>query len=133
MSDLSLVIDRLESLGGILRVYAAGKVPTNPGSAYAVASINSGDRASTRLDGRSPGMTYRVTVQLFSQSTEGVLDLAKRADDALYDQRLTEFVGEPFCWREISTPPTRDPDAGGLMYALHTYSFRAGPVLVDES
>lgn len=134
MSDLDLIVDRLESVGGVLRVYAAGQVPTTPGSAYAVVSLDTGGRASSRVDGRSPNRVYRIAVQLVSQSTHGVLDLAKRADEALYDQRLTEFDDAPFCWREIATAPMRDPDAGGAMYALHTYSFRAGPVLVaDES
>ena len=123
MADLDLLVDRAETAGA-LKVYKVGAVPTtNPGDAYIVLGLDTGTPTSTRTDGRSPNTTRRITAQLHSRWIEGVLDMAEYADEAFKDVVLTELDGDPYCWREMATQPARDPDAGGWLYALHTYRY----------
>ena len=119
-ADLAALIELAED-AGITRVYKAGSVPNSPALPYAVISLDSGQRKSTRVGGWSPNLRRRFVVQMFGSTHDSVLATAAKADEAFYDQRLTTVTGSPFSWRELATPPARDPDASGVMYALHTY------------
>ena len=123
MSDLDLLVARATT-AGIHRVYKLGEVPAVPvGASYAVLAVDPGQRAGTRVSGDSPGLTRRITAQLFASTDDGIQDLVARADAAFYDQTLTEFDDDPFCIRELAVGPIRDPDGGSLLYILHTYRF----------
>lgn len=123
MTVLSDLVARAQAAGA-LRVYEAGKVPSAVVGGYLVLSLDSGSRASTRADGRSPSRVRTLSVQVLAQSHDGLMAMADLADAAFYDVTLTEVPGTPFCWRDIATQPTRDPDGGGWLYMLHTYRFQ---------
>lgn len=122
MSDLDLLKTRLNTAGA-LRVYKFGEVPKSPAAPYCVVSLDTGTPYSTRTDGRSPNTRWLLAVQLFGQSDDAVRDMAEYADEAFKDVVLTEIDGDPFSTRVLQTAIIRDPDAGGLLYALHTYRF----------
>lgn len=123
MSDLSLLVARL-SAAGVNRVYKVNEVPAVAQSAaYAVLGLDFGQRTSTRASGDSSGLTKRLTVQVNGPTWDAVADITARADTAFFDQTLTEISGAPFCVRELTVGPIRDPDAGTGLYALHTYRY----------
>lgn len=121
MSALDLLIDRAVA-AGVLRVYKLGAVPQSPAYPYAVVSLGSPDSVGRMLCG--DGWTdRRLVVQMFGRSLDSVEELATFMDDAFEDVPLTELPDSPFSWRELSTPPYRDPDTGGVLSAVHTYRF----------
>lgn len=123
MTTLDALVTRAKTVGGALRVYKLGAVPSTPGDTYMVLTLDDGTRASTRTDGRSPNRRYRLAVQLFAKTETGLDDMATRAETSFYDQTLTELPDDPFCVRELATQPGRDPDGGGLLYTLHVYRY----------
>lgn len=124
MSDLDLLKTRLVA-AGTTRVYKAGEVPPGPTYPYSVVGLDTGTPSSGRTDGRFPNTRYRLTVQMFSRTDDGLRDLATEADEAFKEVCLTELDGDPYCWRELAAPvpPQRDPDGGSVLYALHVYRF----------
>lgn len=122
MSDLDLLVTRATTAGAA-RVYKFGDVPPSPAYPYMVLGLDTGTPSGRRTSGHSPSMRWRVTAQLFGRTWEAVKDMADYADAAFKDQPLTEFPAAPFSVREMATPPDRDPDAEGVLYALHTYRF----------
>ena len=122
MSDLDTLVARATTAGAP-RVYKIGGVPDAPAYPYMVLGLDTGTPSGRRTSGHSPSMRYRVTAQMFSRTWEAVKAMADYADAAFKDQPLPEFPGSPFSVRELSTPPVRDPDDQGVLYALHTYRF----------
>ena len=120
-AELDALIDRAEAVG-ISRVYKLGAVPDSPAYPYAVVGLGSPDAQGRTLDG-SAWTDRRFTVQMFGRTHDSVLDLALLADAAFEAQTLTEFDDSPLSWRELSTPPYRDPDDAGVLSILHTYRF----------
>lgn len=107
---------------GIKRAYETGAVPALPAGGYVVFSFGAGDPSTYSLAGGSDSR-HTITVQIFAQSLDGLLDLAGRADAALREVYLSEIPGEPFCIRALATRPGRDPDAEGWLYVLHAYQY----------
>lgn len=122
MSDLDLLLTRATS-AGMTRVYKLGAVPASPVYPYAVLGSDTGTPSSTRVGGDSVNMRHLLTLQMFGRTVESVLGLASLADAAFKDVTLTELSDDPFCFRVLSTAITRDPDTGGVLYALHTYRY----------
>jgi hypothetical protein len=122
MSDLDLLLARATT-AGISRAYKLGAVPSSPVYPYAVLGLDTGTPVSTRVGGDSPDLRYLLTVQMFGKVDDSVRAMATAADVAFKDATLTQLDRDPFCWRVLSTPITRDPDTGGVLYALHTYRY----------
>lgn len=124
MSDLD-DLTALATTAGAERVYKEGHVPASPALPYMVLGLDTGTPISTRTDGRSPNMRRRLTARLISKTDDGLRAMAAAADAAFNAVILTGFDGDPFCYRELAGPlsPARDSDAGGVLYALHTYRF----------
>lgn len=122
MSDLDVIIDRLTA-AGISRAHKVDKVPARPGFPYVVASLDTGQPLNYTAAGTSNHLMRRISVQLVGQTWESVADMARLADLALKEVELSEFPGKPFTRREMATDVREDNDAGGLLYALHTYQF----------
>lgn len=123
MTDLDLLVTRMKSTGA-QRVFKVNAVPpTDTGNAYAVLGLDTGLANRRRVTGNASTDTHTLTVQCFSPSEAGVMDMARYADLAFNEQALTEFDDDPFCWRSLTVGPIRDPDVGGLLYVLHTYRY----------
>lgn len=123
MSELSLLVDRMKSAGA-LRVYELNQVPAvDPKLAHTVLGLDSGTFVNRRIGGGTDSRARRITAQCFGPTWEAVTAQAEFADQAFEDATLTELDGDPYCIRELSTPPTRDPDLGGVLYILHTYRY----------
>lgn len=122
MSDLDALIARLEA-AGIQRAHKIDTVPPRPQFPYVVVSLDSGQPMNYTAAGVTTHLLRRISVQLVGRTWESVADMARLADVALREVALTEFDGAPFTRRELATDVRRDDDAGGLLYALHTYQF----------
>lgn len=120
-TDLDLLIQRARTFGGE-RIYKVNEVPASPAYPYRVVSLGSPDPRGRMLSGES-WRDRRFAVQHFARTHDAVTALAEASDAAFMEQHLPEFPGEPFCWREVSTPPYRDPDDSGVLAITHTYRF----------
>lgn len=120
-------IVRLQTAGPDYRVYAVGGVPSNPPLPYTVVSADAGTPSNYRNSAQSGTRDHRVNIQCFGTTYNECARTAERADEAFLDRVLTEFdVTASPCRRDIGMPPERDPDAGGVLYALMSYTFTAG-------
>lgn len=120
---MSVLLDYLTAradAASIERVYPLGSVPKKPEYPYSVVSLGSPEDQGRTLDGGT-WTDRRFVVQMFARTHAGLSDLAELWDDALKDRNLLDLDGEPFCWREIATPPYRDPDDSGVLSIVHTY------------
>jgi hypothetical protein len=119
-------VSRLED-AGVVRVFSAGEVPSSPGLPYAVVSTDAGTPNNYRLSAQHGARRWRVNVQCIGRTYDECARTAERADDAFLDQPLTEVdeAASP-CVRDLGTVPERDPDAGGVLYALMSYTFTVG-------
>jgi hypothetical protein len=83
---------------------------------------DSGTPNNYLLAGIHGARTYRVTVQCNGDTYNEAAWVAEKADAAFLDRPLagvTDQNGQ----REITPSIVRDPDGGGHMYALATYTF----------
>lgn len=122
MSDLDLMVARATAAGA-RKVYKVGAVPSQPGDGYMVLSLDTGTFVNRRTGGGSDNKLRRLNAQCFGIHADAVQTMADLADAAFNDVTLTGLTGTPYCFRELNIGPTRDPDAGGLLYILHVYRF----------
>lgn len=111
---------------GVTRVYSSGEVPANPTYPYAVVSTDAGTPTGYRMSAEHGARRWRVNVQGFGRRYDEAARMMERADDAFLDQTLTEVdpTASP-CIRDITLAPQRDPDGGGVLYALASFIFTA--------
>lgn len=121
MSDLETLVDRAISYGPS-RVYALGKVPASPVYPYVVMSLDTG-RTTNRRGGGPGRKVRRLVVQMFGRSVDSVLAVAEQIDAAFEDAVIVELPDRPASRREVGANPYRDPDTGGVITALHTYTY----------
>jgi hypothetical protein len=103
------------------RVYYVGEVPANPVTPYQVVSIAPGDPRNYKVGSRHTAKLFRTAVQNFGRNVAEVTFAAARAETALLDERPA--AGYSPARRETATLPVRDPDDGGLLMVVHTYTF----------
>lgn len=108
------------------RVHRAGEVPASPVTPYNVISCDSGMPENYRIIAQHGSRQFRVIVQSVGATVGECAFAIEKADAAFLDHALTVdgFDAAP-CRLEIPGSPRRDQDAGGLMYALSTYTFTA--------
>lgn len=126
MKDVNdAAVQRLEDAGTV-RVYSAGEVPSSPPMPYSVVSTDAGTPTGYRLSAQHGSRRWRINVQGFGRTYDECARMIERADDAFLDQELVEVDADAApCVRDITTVPQRDPDGGGVMYALASYTFTA--------
>lgn len=106
---------------GVINVYELGSVPATPPNIYAVISHDTGRAVNRRAGG--PGRDVRrIVVQMFGRTLRSVLMLAEQVDAAFNDVVIAELPDRPASRREVGASPYRDPDVGGVIVALHTYT-----------
>ena len=100
--------------------YKTGEVPETPATPYNVVSIDAGTPANYRHASRSTSRTWRIVVQSVGATFNEAAFAVEKADAAFLDKRV---AGGTPARREITGTVQRDPDGGGLMYALNTYLY----------
>lgn len=119
-------VSRLTTAGAP-RVYEFGKVPVSPDYPYAVVSAGIGAPMAYNNAAQHGARRHRLNVQGFGRTVNEVVRTLERADTAFLDQALTEVDEDVTpCIQDLATEPARDPDAGGVIYALVSYTFTTG-------
>ena len=103
------------------RTYDMGSVPASPVTPYQDVAVNLGTPKGDRAAGISSSRSFRAVVRSFGRSFAEVSFAAEKADAALLGQRIG--AGYSPCRAEVSTSVIRDPDGGGLLMAVRTYTF----------
>lgn len=103
--------------GSVRRLYAVGSVPASPAYPYGVFSAQMGRGDAYTLDATHGLRWVRVTFQAFGRTADSVLDVTEDFLAALLDERLVigDLMTTPLTLELDPTPPTRDPDAGGVL------------------
>lgn len=120
-TEQAAVVAKLKAAWPQGRVYDVGAVPASPITAYLDVAVASGSPVNYRHGSRHSSLTFRAVVRSFGRDVNEVAFAAEKADAALLDERIA--AGYTPCRRELSTAVTRDPDAGGLLMTVHTYTF----------
>lgn len=112
---------------GVPRVYALGSVPSSPSYPYGVFSAQLlEDTARTLEHGPSIRWT-QIVFQGFGRTADSVTAVTEQFRTALVGKWLS-FDGHtvgPFEVELRPTPPTRDPDAGGVLGVTTTLTATA--------
>lgn len=110
------------------QIHEQGKVPLSPVTPYAIPSVSSGAESNRRGDAKAGSRGYRVSVQCVGESISEISKVVDASDAAFLGNRIpvAGFDTTP-CVTEVATPITRDPDGGGLLYCLLTFTFVAFP------
>lgn len=110
------------------QIHEQGKVPANPVAPYAIPSVSSGRAGNYRLSAQHGSKAYRVSVQCVGKTKAEISKVVDAAEAAFLDQRIPVdgFDTTP-CESELTANVTRDPDGGGLLYCLLTFTFNAFP------
>ena len=103
------------------RTYDVGSVPASPVTPYLDVAVSLGTPVQYRAGSRTQARTFRATVRSFGRTFGEVSFAAEKADAALLDERLG--AGYSPCRAEVATSVIRDPDGGGLLMAVRTYTF----------
>lgn len=113
------------------RVFKLGEVPSSPVYPYNVVGCDAGRPGDYRVSASHGSRLVRVTVQSVGRTFDEAGFAVERGEAAFLDQPLTVdgWVTTPGRV-EITPVVTRDPDGGGVLYALATYLFDATPVAV---
>lgn len=108
------------------QVHEVGKVPATPVTPYAVPSVGSGAAGNYSLAAEHGTKSYRIAVQVFGKSVGEVGALVDVVDNTFLDKALSVpgYDTTPSAG-EVSSPIIRDPDGGGLLMCLLTYTFTA--------
>jgi hypothetical protein len=99
------------------RIYRLGAVPSKPPYPYGVFSAQLTRADSYTIDARH-GLRYvRVTFQAFGRTSDSALTLTEEFIATLLDAVLTVDGAQttPLRLELDPTPPTRDPDDGGVL------------------
>lgn len=120
MSEIATLVEMAQD-GGIVRVYAAGSVPSSPKYPYAVIASARMAPDVRRLDGGGNN-PRRFTGQVFAQTAEGAEALADLLLET-FDCTFMPFDEEPQCRVEVTTPPYRDPDDDGVLNITQTFRY----------
>lgn len=109
------------------QVHEQGRVPPRPVTPYAIPSVSSGPTANYR-GGEHGSRGYRLAVQCFGESKGELGRIVDAVESTFLDRQvpIPGFDTTP-CQAEVSTPVIRDPDGGGLLYSLLTFTFHAFP------
>lgn len=102
------------------RTYNVGEV-ASPVTPYLDVAVSLGTPVNYRAGSRTAARTYRATVRSFGRTFAEVAFAAEKADAALLDERITAEHSP--CRAEVATGVIRDPDGGGLLMAVRTYTF----------
>ena len=103
------------------RVYNVGEVPASPTYPYLDVVVAAGDPVNYRVAPQHSSLIYRAVVRSFGRNVSEVSFAAEKADAALLNKRVA--AGYAPCRRELATSVIRDPDAGGVLMTVHTYTF----------
>lgn len=123
---LTGAMSRLEAVWAADRVHKAGEVPAEPPTPYCVLSVDTGSPENYRLLALHGSRSVRVVVQCVGDDQDECLFAAEKANLAFQDAAFTATgwsIGPGRC--ETPASPRRDPDGGGLMYALSTFTHPA--------
>jgi hypothetical protein len=113
----------LTAAAGAVPVYDLGAVPTSPATPYMVLSTDSGLPLNRRVGATSTSRLVRAAVQFFGRTYAEVAICAEKADAALEGRSLTVAGKTVRSRRDVTATVGRDPDAGGLLYGMHAYTF----------
>jgi hypothetical protein len=108
------------------RVHRTGEVPDLPSLPYLAVSVDNGFPGNYLRSADHGSRSFRVAVQCVGGTVNECMGAAEKADTAFLDQSLSVAGWDcgP-CRTELAATPRRDPDAGGLLYALATYMYTA--------
>ncbi len=123
---LAGALAKLEAEWTADRVHKAGEVPANPPTPYCVIAVDTGSPENYRVIASAGTRTVRIVVQNVGDTVNECLFAAEKADAAFQGESFTATgwdIGPGRC--ETPASPRRDPDGGGLMYALATYTHTA--------
>lgn len=107
----------VDATADLPRLYPLGSVPASPTYPYGVLSAQMGRGDGYTLDSAHGLRWVRVTAQFFGRTSASALDHAEKATAALLDHSLAfdGYVTTPLRFELDPTPPTRDPDAAGVV------------------
>lgn len=110
------------------QIHEQGKVPADPTTPYAIPSVSSGAAGNYRLSAQHGSKSYRIAVQCIGKTKSEIGKVIDATESAFLDQcvPIEGFDTTP-CEGEISANVTRDPDGGGLLYCLLTFTFHSFP------
>ena len=126
---MTTLMDAVASATSALpRLYPLGSVPPNPGYPYGSYAVQFTRDDAYTLDGGGGVRWVRITAQFFGRTEDSTLDLSERFLSVLRGLVLTTADGittTPLRIELDPTPPTRDPDAGGVIGVTTTLTATA--------
>lgn len=126
MSVFLAAVADAQAVAGVARAYDEGSVPASPNTPYQTRSVSPDRAGGYTLDANHGYRMFRIVLRSFGKTLASALDMDTRAREELEDRRL-EVDGwdcDP-CRVELGSAVTRDPDAGGLLSVVTTYTFNA--------
>lgn len=118
-AEQAAVVAKIKTLQS--RVYDVGAVPASPTTAYLDVAVAAGSPGNYRVAPQHSTETFRAVVRSFGRDVNEVAWAAEKADEALLNKRISPDYSP--CRRELATSVMRDPDGGGLLFTVHTYTF----------
>ena len=103
------------------RIHNVGEVPGSPATPYLDVAVAGGTPRNYKVGSRHSSKFYRATVRAFGKNVAEVGFAFEKAEAALLDERIA--AGYTPCRGEVATTPIRDPDGGGLLMIVRTYTF----------
>ena len=103
------------------RIHNVGEVPASPVTPYIDVAVDGGTPRNYKVGSRHSSKFFRATVRSFGRNVAEVAFAFEKAEAALLDERIA--AGYSPCRGEVSTNVIRDPDGGGLLMAVRTYTF----------
>lgn len=103
------------------RTFDVGNVPDLPVTPYHDVAVAAGTPTNYRVAPQHSRETFRAVVRSFGRDVAEVSFAAEKADAALLNKRVAD--GYSPCRRELASSIMRDPDGGGLLFTVHTYTF----------
>lgn len=133
LAEDQAALDMLRAAYKPAQIHEQGKVPLSPVTPYAIPSVSSGASGTYRNSGQHSSKSYRIAVQCIGKTKSEIAKVVDATDVAFLDQQvaIAGFDTTP-CRAEITANVTRDPDGGGLLYCLLTYTFTAFPIATTE-
>lgn len=126
MSAFMQAVAAKQATAGIVRAYDEGSVPASPAYPYQTRAVTPDRAGGYTLDSNHGFRTFRVVVRSFGRSATSALDIDAKTREVLEDERLTVagWSCDP-CRVELGSAMTRDPDDGGVISVVSTYTFTA--------
>lgn len=123
----SLIEAVLDATADMQHVYKLGSVPAKPIPPYVVFSAQLVEDGTFTLDGSGSVRWVQIVAQTFGRTIDSVSAHSEAFRSALIDEWLTwdGYSAGPIAGELRPTPPTRDPDDGGVLGSTATYTATA--------